>query len=97
MSTATAIRHRTAGRERENVQEQDDEAPEQVKHTLQLPVRLWSQFGARARRIGVTKSEALRRALWIYVYIADVLDEEGAEIRVHRGDGTTERLVISPY
>ena len=54
MPSTTTLRNRIAGRER--AREQDDEAPEQVKHTIQLPVKLWTEFGARARRIGVTKS-----------------------------------------
>lgn len=91
----TTLRNRIAGRA--DAREQDDEeAPEQVKHTIQLPVRLWTEFAARARRIGVTKSEALRRAVWLFIYVSDCR-EEGAEITVHRADGTNERLVISPY
>jgi hypothetical protein len=95
MEATTAIRNRLRGRDRDREQE-DDEAPEQVKHTIQLPVKLWTDFSARARRLGVTKSEALRRAVWIFIYVADSL-EEGAEIKVERANGTTERLVISPY
>jgi hypothetical protein len=69
---------------------------EQVKHTIQLPLGLWSKLEQRARRWGVTKAEALRRAVWLFTYVADCMDD-GATIMVERPDGQHERLVISPY
>ena len=77
-------------------QTREHEAPEQVKHTIQLPMKLWAELERRARRWGVSKSEALRRAVWLFTYVADRMDE-GSEIVVHRSDGKEERLVISPY
>jgi hypothetical protein len=71
-------------------------AVEQVKHTIQLPLRLWTALDRRARIWGVSKSEAIRRAVWLLVYIGDRMDE-GGEIVVHRADGKEERLVIAPY
>jgi hypothetical protein len=92
----TTTTHGSRMLKRERVAEADDEAPELVKHTLQLPVKLWTEFGIRARRLAITKSEALRRAVWLFIFVSDCI-EEGAEIRVHRPDGREERLVISPY
>jgi hypothetical protein len=72
------------------------DAIEQVKHTIQLPLRLWTALDRRARLWGVSKSEAIRRAVWVLVYLGDRMDE-GSEIVVHRSDGKEERLVIAPY
>jgi len=69
---------------------------EQVKHTLQLPLKLWEAFGARARRSGISYAEALRRAVWVFNFLADGIDD-GSEIILRHKDGREERLVISPY
>jgi hypothetical protein len=72
------------------------EEAEQVKHTLQLPLKLWEAFGRRARRSGISKAEALRRAVWVFNFLADRIDD-GSEIIIRDKDGKEQRLVISPY
>jgi len=39
----------------------------QVKHTIQMPAPLWGDFGLECRASGITKSEALRKAIWQWV------------------------------
>lgn len=72
----------------------DEGGMEQVKHTLQLPVKLWTAFEDRVGKIGISKSEGVRKAIWLYTFVAD---EEVSEMVIHRSNGKEERLVISPY
>jgi len=85
-------------RRRDDSDEDEGALPSQiqVKHTIQLPASLWSKLNQRSRYWGISKSEALRRAIWLFTYVADRMDEQ-SEIIVQRPDGKQERLVISPY
>jgi hypothetical protein len=68
----------------------------QVKHTVQLPLALWADLERRANSRGITKSEALRRAVWLFTYLSDRMDD-GTEVALVSRDGKRERLVIAPY
>jgi hypothetical protein len=66
------------------------------KVTAALPEDLWNDFGHRASARGITRVEALRRAVWLYT----VIDERiaaGAKVRIEYPDGTDESLLLSPY
>lgn len=78
------------------VSSEESEGPKFVKHTIQLPIQLWTAFSRRCRRGGISKSEGLRRSVGLYILIADGIDD-GSEIVLHRPNGKQERLVISLY
>src|SRR3982074_2685856 len=67
----------------------------QGKHTLHLPTKLWGALDQRAKTWGISKSEALRRAVWLLTAIGDRLDE-GSEVVVRDKNGREDPLIISP-
>ncbi len=69
---------------------------DQTKVTISLPEQLWAELERRALARGVTRTEALRRAIWLYTFI-DQRIAEGAEFHVLRPDGTDGTLLLSPY
>jgi hypothetical protein len=67
-----------------------------TRTTVNLPVDLWDEFGDRARRRGISKSEALRRALWLYNLVDSRLASE-CDFIVVWPDGDEETIKLSPY
>lgn len=93
MATRTA----TAAPRPENT---DRKGSEQVvdlpaRITVNLPAKVWEALEESAKKEGISKTEALRRAVWVYLFFIDRI-RSGSEIVIERPDGTTER-VIFPY
>ena len=66
-----------------------------ARMTVSLPGRVWNALEQSAKRDCISKAEALRRAVWIYLHFMDRV-RSGCEIVVERPDGNSER-VIFPY
>jgi metal-responsive CopG/Arc/MetJ family transcriptional regulator len=68
---------------------------EPARITVNLPARLWTELEETANTDQISKTEALRRAVWVYLLLRKRLDE-GAEVLLTRPDGVQERLLL-PY
>jgi hypothetical protein len=67
-----------------------------MRTTVNLPEDLWAEFAERAKRRGISKTEAMRRALWLY----NLLDSRLAarcDFVVVWPDGEEETIKLSPY
>jgi hypothetical protein len=63
--------------------------------TVNLPVKVWDALEAAAKADGITRTEALRRAISVDLYFRQQV-ENGSVIVVERPDGSSERVVF-PY
>ena len=63
--------------------------------TVNLPTKVWDELGSSARADGISRTEALRRAVWVYVFFIGRI-RSGSEVLLERPDGKTERVVF-PY
>jgi Ribbon-helix-helix protein, copG family len=66
-----------------------------VKLTVNLPPRVWEVLKRLAEEQGITKTEALRRAISTEAFRHEV-QKSGGRIMVERKDGSVERVVF-PY
>ena len=71
------------------------ETPTFARVTVNLPNKVWGALEEAARADGITRTEALRRAISVDLYFREQI-RNGAEILVARSDGSTERVVF-PY
>ena len=63
--------------------------------TVNLPLKVWEAVEEVARKDGITRTEALRRAISVDLYLREQVDQ-GSYIIVEKPDGTRERIVF-PY
>jgi metal-responsive CopG/Arc/MetJ family transcriptional regulator len=63
--------------------------------TVSLPSKVWDALEQSAKTDCISKTEALRRAVWIYLYLMDRVRSR-CEIIIERPDGNSERVVF-PY
>jgi hypothetical protein len=89
-SKTEAARRRTTAKK-----EADTSVVESPRMSISLPSTVWTALEESAKKEGITKSEALRRATWVYLFLIDRL-RAGCEVVIERPDGTSER-VIFPY
>jgi hypothetical protein len=66
---------------------------EVARITVNLPDETWRALQRRAKLDGRTKTEALRHAVWLYMYFIE-LAHAGNGIVVIGPDGTRERLIF---
>jgi hypothetical protein len=89
-----AIAARKTRRERTKTEHTNDgEAAARV--TVTLPSGVWEALEHSAKKERISKSEALRRAAWVYLFLMERL-RSGCELVIERPDGNSER-VIFPY
>ena len=67
-----------------------------TRTTINIPEDLWAEFAKRARSRGLSKSEATRRALWLYNLVDSRLAAR-CEFLVVWPDETEETIKLSPY
>ncbi len=89
-----AIRTRAARASKAGAAVEQELPPARV--TANLPAPVWRDFTKWAQRQGITRTEALRRAVWVYVYFMRRIREDGCEIVLEKPDGERERLLF-PY
>lgn len=63
--------------------------------TVNLPTKVWDALEAAAHEDGITRTEALRRAISVDLYFRGQI-AKGGMIVVEHPDGTSERVVF-PY
>ena len=63
--------------------------------TVNLPTKVWDELTNSARTDGISRTEALRRAVWVYLFFIGRI-RAGHEVILEGPDGRTER-VIFPY
>lgn len=68
-------------------------APEVSRVTVNLPTRVWQALEEAARSDGITRTEALRRAIAIDLYLRQQV-RKGASVVVETPEGS-ERLVFT--
>lgn len=73
----------------------DSERSTVARITVNLPIKVWEALEAGARTDGVSRTEALRRAISVDLYFREQV-RSGAEIVVERPSGASERVVF-PY
>ena len=61
--------------------------------SITLPQRSMASLDLRAAKDEITRSEALRRAIWVYTELRD-REETGAHIVIYHVDGKEERLLL---
>lgn len=68
-----------------------------TKVTFNLPLKLWESFQERATAKGITVSEQLRRAMWVFQMLDDQV-AAGRNILIEdpTGKEPTTRLVLEP-
>ncbi len=75
--------------------QQPDVAELPARITVNLPTRVWDSLTGSARTDGISRTEALRRAVCVYLFFVERI-RTGSEVILERPDGETERVVF-PY
>ena len=88
-SSASASRSQFADRDESDVVE----LPARV--TVNLPAKVWDELTKSAKVDGISRTESLRRAVWVYLFFRGRI-RAGHEVILEDPDGRTER-VIFPY
>ncbi len=72
-------------------------APESriVRLTVNLPVKVWKALEAMAEEDGISKTEALRRAISTEAFRREI-DKEGSQLVIQTAGGNLERVRF-PY
>jgi hypothetical protein len=70
-----------------------------VKVSLNLPIEVYEQVAAEAAARRVTKTEVMRRALTVHLFLAGVRAEEGGKLDlfVRRPSQATLQQVVFPW
>jgi len=76
--------------------EEAEAPPAAARVTVNFPSPVWKDLTKSAQRHGITRTEALRRAVWVYLYFIRRIRDEGCEVILERPDGERERLLF-PY
>ena len=64
-----------------------------AKLNISLPTKVWEALVATAETEEITRTEALRRAIWTYAFLLGRV-HSGCHVVIERPDGNSERVVF---